>query len=741
MSSIDLQWNDSLKFAPLGTVVLNRSGRIIFANDAALSLLRFSQPSELVGVKFRECVDTNPGEGRTGFAASEILSHSSPLRMPLCLRRGDSSTVRVTATAWNSGIASEPTIYVCLEHAEVRSGTDRDAQLRARLLDEIQEAVFTWEFGSAIGYWNRAAERLYGYSAAEACGQVSHELLKTSAPNGISSILSFLAREKQWTGELTHQTKRGNVVIVESHMVVVEDNGRLIVLESNRDITRGNAAERALRNEQLLSRGIISQAVDSIFVIDRDGFILSANPEAERVFGWHEGELVGRNLHATLHHHYPSGDDYPVTSCPINSVHLSGEPIRGVELVFFRKDGSTVDVSCSNVPLTLGSERIGAALIIRDISHRKTMEKALVESEERLRVAVASAKMGTWDYNPVTKTGRWDAQCKRSFGLPPASSVTFGDFARSIHPDDRGRVADSVRQALDPKGDGRFAAEFRTIGPADHRLRHTEARGQAFFGKVGEKPRAIRFIGTVADITSQKRSEEALRRANEDLRQFAYAAAHDLQEPLRNVVNLLGLYKRTSPDEYQHDGDELIDESIDDARRMHRMVQDLLSFTKVSEAGAIVPSSTDSGEVLREVMRGLAILIEEAGATVVSRHLPTINMQPTHLTQLFQNLITNALKYRRPDVQPTIEVSAAKTGREWTFAVADNGIGFDPIYAQRIFGVFKRLHGRNEYPGSGIGLAICSRILSLYGGRIWAQGRPGAGATFFFTAAPAESKK
>ncbi len=621
------------------------------------------------------------------------------------------------------------------------SATTGDLRLRARLLDETQEAVFAWELGSAIEYWNRAAESLYGYTAQEACGQVSHRLLKTSNADGISSVVSALAQSRQWTGELTHRTKAGGTVIVESRMVVIEDEGRSIVLESNRDITGRKAAEGALRHQQQLSRGIIEQAVDSIFVIDEDGFILSANPEAIRVFGWTEEELVGRNLHSTLHHHYPSGDDYPVSDCPINRVHLSGQPIRGVELAFFRKDGSIIEVSCSNVPLTLGSERIGAALIIRDISLRKAMEKALVDSEERLRVAIASANMGTWDYNPVTKTGRWDAQCKRSFGLSAASPVNYGDFARSVHPEDRKRVAECVRRALDPSGDGRFAAEFRTIGPADHMLRYTDARGQAFFGKVAEKSRAVRFIGTVADITAQKRSEEALRRANEDLRQFAYAAAHDLQEPLRNVVNLLGLYKRTNPMDQQVSGDELIDESIEDARRMHRMVQDLLSFTKVSDTGAILPSATNSKEVLKEVIRGLSVLIEEAEATILSGNLPTINMQATHLRQLLQNLISNALKYRRPGLKPTVNVSAVKSARGWTFAVADNGIGFDPIYAERIFGVFKRLHGRNEYPGSGIGLAICSRIVSLYGGRIWAEGRPGGGATFFFTATSAEGQQ
>ena len=525
--------------------MLNRSGNITFANEAAVSLLQLSAPLHSKNQESSSWPMGSAEEPGTTVPLAKVLSHPGPLQFPILLRNGNREAIEVQATACSCGTSDDPAICVYLQPSEPTGIAERETRLRARLLDETQEAVFTWRVGSTIEYWNRAAERLYGYSAEEAHGQVSHDLLRTGTGEGIAHFLDALKESKQWTGELTHRTKNGETVIVESSMVVVEDDSESIVLESNRDITARKAAEAALHREQQLTREIITQAVDSIFVINGNGVILSANPEAERVFGWSEEELVGQNLHATLHHHYSSGDEYPVSECPINEVHLSGEPIRGVELVFFRKDGSTVDVSCSNVPIHLDSERVGTALIIRDISQRKKMEKALVESEERLRVAIACANMGTWDYNPVAKTGRWDAQCKRSFGLAPALPASYGDFARSVHPDDRKRVSECVRQALDPSGDGRFAAEFRTLGPFDHVVRYADARGQAFFGNLGKESRAIRFIGTVSDVTPQKRSEEALRRANDDLRQFAYAAAHDLQEPLRNVVNLLGLYKRT----------------------------------------------------------------------------------------------------------------------------------------------------------------------------------------------------
>jgi len=242
-------------------------------------------------------------------------------------------------------------------------------------------------------------------------------------------------------------------------------------------------------------------------------------------------------------------------------------------------------------------------------------------------------------------------------------------------------------------------------------------------------------------LSSSKRNEEALRRANEDLRQFAYAAAHDLKEPLRNVANSLGLIKHVQQNSLQTEVAGLVQESIESAQRLIRMVDDLLAFSEVVSQPDRVTEFIDTNDVTHQVLMDLNVAISESAAQVKVGPLPFLQMETAHLPQLFQNLIGNALKYRRADVTPFIEVSAVRLGTEWLFAVADNGIGFEPVYAERIFGIFKRLHGRDQYPGTGIGLALCSRIVALYGGLIWAESQLGAGAHFKFTMPAAKAKE
>jgi signal transduction histidine kinase len=255
---------------------------------------------------------------------------------------------------------------------------------------------------------------------------------------------------------------------------------------------------------------------------------------------------------------------------------------------------------------------------------------------------------------------------------------------------------------------------------ADEQRRHTEEMG-------------VLHKQAMEALASSKQNEEALRRANDDLRQFAYAAAHDLQEPLRNIANSLGLIKRVQQQPLQAEVTELVQESIDSAQRLIQMVKDLLAFSKVVSEVDRATEQVDANEVMHQVLKDLSAAISDSDAQVKVRPLPLVEMENAHLLQLFQNLVGNALKYRRTDVTPFIEISAKRQGTEWLFTVADNGIGFDPIYAERIFGVFKRLHVRDQYPGTGIGLALCSRIVALYGGRIWAESQVGLGSNFSFT--------
>lgn len=256
------------------------------------------------------------------------------------------------------------------------------------------------------------------------------------------------------------------------------------------------------------------------------------------------------------------------------------------------------------------------------------------------------------------------------------------------------------------------------------RTRELEQSNQSLLQEIKERKIAEAKLQT---------ANGALRRANEDLRQFGYAAAHDMQEPLRNVANSLGLLKHVSKETSNGEGGRLIDSSIECAQYMVRMVNGLLAFTQIVDSPEYRSESVDANEVLQQILKSLSLSISEAGALITCGRLPLVQIAPSHLGQVLQNLIDNALKYRSRERTLCITISAVRQGAEWVFAVSDNGIGFDPAYSERIFGIFKRLHKKHEYPGTGIGLALCLRIVSTYGGRIWAEAQPGAGATFKFT--------
>ncbi len=235
------------------------------------------------------------------------------------------------------------------------------------------------------------------------------------------------------------------------------------------------------------------------------------------------------------------------------------------------------------------------------------------------------------------------------------------------------------------------------------------------------------------EIADRRRAEEALRKANEELRQFAYVAAHDLQEPLRNIQTSLGILNRRHGTSLDAEARELITDSADGALRLHGMVKDLLGLATLTDHLVVPPAPVDSNRIIHEVLQTFRLEIAERSAQVTSGQLPPLRVHENHLFQLFHNLIGNALKYARPDLPPSISIGVERRATAWHFSVRDNGIGFDPVFAEEIFTIFRRLHQRHQYPGNGIGLAICSKIVSAYGGSIWADGRPNEGAVFQFT--------
>jgi light-regulated signal transduction histidine kinase (bacteriophytochrome) len=240
------------------------------------------------------------------------------------------------------------------------------------------------------------------------------------------------------------------------------------------------------------------------------------------------------------------------------------------------------------------------------------------------------------------------------------------------------------------------------------------------------------------NVTERKRAEQALQRTTDDLlrsnaelEQFAYVASHDLQEPLRMVSSYVQLLARRYQGRLDSDADEFIAFAVEGAKRMQNLINDLLSYSRVG-THAKEPMLASADHLLAEAMSNLQLTMEESSARITHDPLPIVRGDPVQLGMLFQNLLANAIKFHGSE-PPYIHVSARQEDGEWLFSVRDNGIGIDPKFAERIFVIFQRLHDRSSYPGTGMGLAICKRIIQRHAGRIWVESEPGKGAAFYFT--------
>lgn len=311
---------------------------------------------------------------------------------------------------------------------------------------------------------------------------------------------------------------------------------------------------------------------------------------------------------------------------------------------------------------------------------------------------------------------------------------------RSLHAESAGEAYDTVLATV--QAGGQWQGETSL-------MRHSGEEFPTWMNVTAAKDGkgvVTHIIAEFSDITTFKQTQaalvnrtEELARSNRELEQFAYVASHDLQEPLRMVASYTQLLARRYKDKLDEDANEFIHYAVDGAMRMQALINDLLTISRVGTRGKPL-QTCESGLALEHATINLRLAIQDAGATVTHDPMPTVIADVSQLTQLLQNLIGNALKFHSGDA-PKIHVGAERRGKEWIVSVRDNGIGISPEFFDRIFVIFQRLHGKQEYPGTGIGLAVCKKIVERHGGRIWVESEPGKGATFFFTLAAAPKAK
>jgi PAS domain S-box-containing protein len=365
---------------------------------------------------------------------------------------------------------------------------------------------------------------------------------------------------------------------------------------------------------------------------------------------------------------------------------------------------------------------------------RKEAEERLAQIEEGFRLFVSNVKDSA--LLMLDQEGRvvsWNEGAERIKGYR-AEEIIGQHFSRFYSADDvsNGKPGFELEEA---KRSGRFEDE-------GWRIRKDGSRflANVVITALRDERGQLRGFGKITrDVTERRKYEEdllkkvrELKHSNYELQQFAYVASHDLQEPLRMVASYTQLLAKRYRGRLDSDADEFIAYAVDGCNRMQRLVEDLLIYSRAAN-NVVVPHESSSENALRDALTNLRASIKESGAVVTHDSLPTVNADENRLAQVFLNLVGNAIKYRGADV-PQVHVSATRNGsEEWIFSVRDNGLGIEPQYFERIFVLFQRLHGRDEFKGTGIGLAICKKIVERAGGRIWVESQPQKGSTFYFS--------
>src|SRR5271156_4194359 len=480
-------------------------------------------------------------------------------------------------------------------------------------------------------------------------------------------------------------------------------------------------------------RGLLEAAPDAMVVVNQRGEIVLLNLQAEKQFGYHRDELVGQKVKNII----PEGFAERLVADGTRSAAeaLAQQIGTGIELIARRKDGTEFPIELMLSPLESAEGTLVTAAI-RDISVRKEAEKHLARMEGRYRGLLEAAPDAMVVVNQKGDIVLLNVQAEKQFGYhrdelvgQRMKNIIPEGFAERLIADEKRSVEDALSQQI---GTGIEITGRRKDG--------TEFPIEIMLSPL-ESAEGVLVTAAIRDISTRKVAEahllykvEELNRSNEELGQFAYIASHDLQEPLRMVASYTQLLARRYKGRLDSDADEFITFAVDGANRMQRLIQDLLAYSRVGTKGKDL-LSTSSEDALQRAILNLRGAIADSGAMVTHDPLPAVLADETQLVQLFQNLVGNAIKYQNPGV-PRIHISAVKNdGGRWTFSVRDNGLGIDPQYFEKNFVMFQRLHKREEFAGTGIGLAICKKIVERHGGEISVQSQPGKGSTFSFALA------
>ncbi len=613
-------------------------------------------------------------------------------------------------------------------------------QLLETTLASIGDAVIVTDADGTIRFMNPVAERLTGWFANDAerrpledVFQLVHEVTRENVENPYRAV--------QRKGVVPGIAEQSVLVARDGRDIAIEDSsapirdaaGKVLgVVLVFRDVTARRIAERELERW----KKIFSGAGFGMFVIDPlNGRIVDTNPTFAAMHGYSVNELLGLPLSALLPPEFRGG--------LATTLRIASEKGRHMfEHQHLRRDGSRFPGLIDMTTFQDGRDEFWAGYC-SDITERKQFEDTLRESEERFRTLASALPQPIW---ATDADGRieyvnqvWIAYAGWKSGDEARKYLPHEPWRDLLHPEDRDDFMQRWNESL--RSGKTFEAQARLRRASDGGYRWFLCRSVAVRDRGGQ---IVRWLGGCTDVQQQmadaaqlKLANQALQQSNADLEEFAYAASHDLQEPLRMVSIYSQLLKEEYGSELDDQASSYIEFAVNGATRMSNLLRALLTYSRVANAAPRTSETADAGAAVSAALLNLSATIESTEARIHTGELPVVQIPEIHLVQLFQNLIGNALKYCKeeypPGERPSVRIAAVRQAdRSWLFSVTDNGIGIERQYLTQIFGIFKRLHGA-AFEGTGIGLALCLKIVERAGGRIWAESEPDKGSTFFFT--------
>jgi PAS domain S-box-containing protein len=618
----------------------------------------------------------------------------------------------------------------------------RESERRfSNMLGNVELLSLMLDREARITYCNDYLLRLTGWRRDEVIGRDWFELFMPSRRDDMKAAFSALLTDMPSAAhhENTILTRSGGRRLIRwNNTVLRSTQGEAIGTASiGDDITERKDAERHLAQMESRYRGLLEAAPDAMVVVNQAGEIVLLNLQAEKQFAYRRDELLGQKVKSII----PEGFAERLVADGLRSAEdaLAQQIGTGIELTGRRKDGSEFPIEIMLSPLESAEGTLVTAAI-RDITRRKEAEGFLAQCEDRYRGLLEAAPDAMVVVNQRGGIVLLNLQAEKEFGYhrdeligQKVTNIIPEGFAERLIADDLRSEEDALAQqiggGIELTGRRKDGSEF----PIEIMLSPLESA------------EGILVTAAVRDITTRKTAEahllekmEELNRSNVELGEFASFASHDLQEPLRMVASYTQLLSRRYKGKLDPQADEFIAFAVDGATRMQQLIEDLLLYSRVGTKGNEL-RGTSSEAALQDALLNLRGAIEESGAVVAHGPLPSVMADERQQIQLFQNLVGNAIKYQRAGT-PQIHISAVKNGgKKWTFSVQDNGLGIAPQNLEKIFGMFQRLHKREEFAGTGIGLAICKKIVERHGGHISVESQPGHGSTFRFALAGSEA--